>query len=67
MKYIYCLTKKNIDNMCYESMLSLWRLSPTGHLYFQSDIGEYFNKVMSEKQSQLEDGEHTRISKAIGW
>ena len=65
-------TKQNIDSMSYQSMLSLWRFSlwrfsSSGHPYFQSEIGTYFSKVMSEKQKQLPEGEHIRISKAIGW
>ena len=60
-------TKQNIDSMSYQSMLSLWRFSPSGHPYFQGEIGTYFSKVMSEKQKQLPEGEHIRISKAIGW
>jgi len=60
-------TKKEIDNMDYESMLSLWRFAPVGHPMFQGEIGDYYTKVMREKQSQLANGEHARISKEIGW
>ena len=60
-------TKEKILNMSYQAMLSLWRFSPIGHPYFQGEIGEYFSKIMKEKDALLDKGEHAKISKAIGW
>lgn len=40
--------KKSIDKMDYESMLSLWRFAPSGHLMFQGDVGDYYSKIMIE-------------------
>lgn len=60
-------TKSNINNMSYESMLSLWRNAPSGHPYFQGDTGDYYSKVMAEKRSKEGNAAHVRASKNIGW
>jgi len=59
--------KNSIDSMDYESMLSLWRFAPSGHYMFQGEIGDYFSKVMKEKQSKLTDSERVTASKSVGW
>ncbi len=59
--------KKRIDDMGYESMLSLWRGAPSGHPMFQGETGDYFAKVMAEKRARVGPAEHTRASKSIGW
>lgn len=58
--------KQKIDNMGYESMLSLWRSAPAGHPMFQGDIGQYYSQVMAEKRKQVGNAEHVRASKSIG-
>lgn len=60
-------TKKNIDDMSYENMLFNWRNCPSGHPYFQGDIGVYFSKVMAEKRAEISDADHTAASKSVGW
>ena len=60
-------TKKSIDSMDYEGMLSLWRFAKVGHPMFQGEIGKYFNKVMNEKRDALSDDERVQASKNIGW
>ncbi|MGD9697493.1 hypothetical protein [Acinetobacter sp.] len=60
-------TKKRIDDMDYETMLSLWRFSPAGHPMFQGETGDYFAKVMAKKREQIGNDEHARTSKRIGW
>ncbi len=60
-------TKANIDNMSYEDLLSLWRHSPSGHPYFQGDIGDDYSQVMAEKKKAIDSGELVRISKDVGW
>lgn len=59
--------KQDIDDMDYTNMLTLWRYASIGHPYFIGEQGEYFNKIMKEKREKITDGEHTRISKQIGW
>ena len=59
--------KKSIDDMSYESMLSLWRNAPSGHPMFQGDTGQYYSKVMAEKREKVGNAEHVRASKSIGW
>ena len=60
-------TKHNIDDMCYQSMLQLWRHAQSAHPYFQGEIGDYFSNSMNAKRAIITDEEHTRISKNIGW
>lgn len=59
--------KNKIDRMSYESMLRMNRFAPLGDPIFQGTKGNYFIKEMVRKRNSLPDGEHTRISKLIGW
>lgn len=59
--------KDIIDIMSYENMLRLVRFAPSGNRYFMGDTGEYFSKVMKEKEDKLPDGERVAISKRVGW
>jgi hypothetical protein len=59
-------TKKNIDSMSYESMLSLWRSAPSGHPYFQGEIGQYYKEVMFKKRDANPSGA-VAASKSVGW
>jgi len=60
-------SKAEIDKRSYESLLSLWRNAPSGHPYFQGELGEYYSKVMAEKRAQVGDAAHVAASKSIGW
>ena len=60
-------TKKQIDEMDYESMLSLWRFAKIGHPMLSGETGDYYAKVMREKAAKLTDSEKTAISKLVGW
>jgi len=60
-------TKKSIDSMGYESMLSLWRNAPSGHPMFQGDVGDYYAIAMKKKRSEISDADHVAASKNIGW
>lgn len=67
---IYTMTetiKKRIDDMDYESMLSLWRNAPIGHPMFQGEIGKYFSEVMAKKRDEVGNDAHVAASKSIGW
>ena len=59
--------KDRIDHMSYTEMLSKWRFAPVGDPMFQGEIGDYFSMVMGKKKEVLADGEHSQVSKAIGW
>lgn len=59
--------KTKIDKMTYKQMLHEWRFAPSGDILFRNNIGEYFRKVMAEKKKQLFEGDHSDISKKIGW
>ena len=59
--------KKKIDNMDYESMLTKWRYASLVDVMFTNPSGEYFSNRMFELRDKLPRGEHTRISKKIGW
>ena len=60
-------TKRSIDNMDYESMLSLWRNAKVGHPMFQGECGQYFAEAMKKKRQEVGNDEHVRASKSIGW
>lgn len=60
-------SKKLIDSMSYEALLTRWRFAPAGDFLLQKPVGDYFAEVMNKKRDELPDGEHTRISKSIGW
>lgn len=60
-------TKKRIDAMDYEEMLTMRRFSAMGHPYFIGEVGTYFAEQMAERRDDLEPGEHVVISKRIGW
>ena len=59
--------KQQIDNMDYESMLSLWRNASAGHPMFQGEIGKYYAEAMKKKREEVGNTEHVRASKNIGW
>ena len=59
--------KEWIDNADYEALLKKWRFAPTGDLFFQGDIGDYYSKVMAKKRDEISHEEAVKISKALGW
>ena len=60
-------SKKEINKRSYESLLSLWRNAPSGHPYFQGELGKHFSSVMSKKKSELSASDQVQASKNIGW
>lgn len=59
--------KKQIDEMDYQSMLSMWRSAPVGSPWFQGEVGDYFSEVMAKKRKEVGNAAHVAASKAIGW
>lgn len=59
--------KKWIDYATYKQLLRKWRFALSGDPLFQGDVGDYFKKVMFNKQGRLSTEERVRISKEIGW
>jgi len=55
--------KKEIDKMSYESMLSQWRVSPSGNPWFEGETGQYWKKRMTELRDTVD---YVAISKRIG-
>lgn len=58
--------KKWIDEASYSQLLKRWRFGD-GDNIFQGETGAYYAKVMTERREALEPGQHTAISKIIGW
>ena len=58
--------KKQIDDMDYRSMLSLWRNAPSGHPMFQGDVGDYYSEIMKKKREEVGNAAHVAVSKSIG-
>ena len=42
-------------------------LNRGNHIGHDCEIGDYFSMVMGKKKEVLADGEHSQVSKAIGW
>jgi len=59
--------KQEIDGMSYESLLSKWRFAPIGDPMFVEEVGNYYKKVMKEKQQVLGPAEVVAASKSVGW
>lgn len=59
--------KKAIDEMDYQSMLSLWRSAPAGSPWFQGEIGDYYSEIMAKKRKEVGPAAHVAASKSIGW
>ena len=60
-------SKKSIDERSYESLLSLWRNAPSGHPYFEGELGTYYAEVMAKKKAEIGDAAAVAASKSIGW
>ena len=58
--------KKWIDGASYEDLLRRNRFAPVGDPIFQGECGDYFLKVMAERQAADPAG-HVAASKQIGW
>ena len=56
-----------IDSASYEDLLRKWRFEKPDSPWFQGEVGDYFNDVMSRRTSRLSHEELVRISKKIGW
>ena len=60
-------TRKYIDGLTLDQLLSKWRFAPIGDPMLQGETGDYFSKVMSEKRKAAGDGAWTAASKSVGW
>lgn len=59
--------KTEIDKMTYTQMLYKMRKEPVGSPWFMGKIGDYFMKVMKQKEIDMKNEDKTSISKLIGW
>ena len=55
--------KAEIDALSREQMARLWRFAPSGHRFFQGDVGAYFK----ERFYAVLGGFTPELSKRIGW
>ena len=60
-------TKKLIDSMDYESLLSRWRSAPVGDPIFQGETGKYYAEVMKKRREETPHDQQVAVSKRIGW
>ena len=58
-------TKKWIDEATYEQLLRNWRFAPVGSPYFIGETGQYYEKVMREKQAAI-GAKAAQASKTLG-
>jgi len=59
-----------IDNADYESLLRRWRFTSSNSpelCFFQGETGDYYKKIMAEKEAATPASERVRISKSLGW
>jgi len=56
-----------IDKATYEQLMAKWRFAPSGDLFFQGELGEYYRAKLDEKRKLLSNIELVKISKQIGW
>ena len=56
-----------IDKASYVSLLKKWRFEPSGSLWFEGEVGKYFEEVMSKKRLEIGDAAASQASKGIGW
>lgn len=56
-----------IDAASYEELLSRWRHVPSGSVWFQGDMGEYYKRKMAERRDALTHDERVEINKRVGW
>lgn len=59
--------KAHIDSLSYKSLLSRWRFAPMDDLWFQGETGDYWGERMKELRNNMNNSEHVRTSKSIGW
>ncbi len=58
--------KNWIDKACYEDLLRKWRHAPSGNLFFQGKVGDYYSKVIEKKRAENPCAA-VSASKRIGW
>ena len=59
------VSKRFIDGLDYEALLSRWRFALAGDKWFQGQTGKYWGERMKELRKGGAD--HVGASKAIGW
>ena len=59
--------KTSIDNMSYETMLTLWRFAPSGHPLMKLEVGKYYSDVMAQKKKKIGHDAAVAASKQVGW
>ena len=55
-----------IDNASIRELLCKWRFASVGDPFFQGDVGDYYQKVMTAKKS-ADNAAWVAASKSIGW
>ena len=56
-----------IDGATYEQLLAKWRFEPAGSLWFQGEVGDYYETAMKRKREETPHEEQVAASKRIGW
>lgn len=58
---------KWIDSASYGELLNKWRFASIGDPIFQGEVGDYYATAMRQKREHVENDEHVKISKEVGW
>jgi hypothetical protein len=56
-----------INAMDYRELLTLWRFSKIGDVWFIGKVGEHFNGVFHFTEDQIPTPKRIRISKEVGF
>jgi hypothetical protein len=59
--------KRWVDGASYVELLRKWRFEPSGSPWFEGEMGEYFQAVMSQRSQETSGEERVRASKSLGW
>ena len=59
--------KQWIDDASYEQLFAKVRFEPVGSPWFTGETGAYLMERWGQLRDALPPGEHSRISKKIGW
>lgn len=56
-----------IDKATYKQLFAKVRFAPIGDVWMTGDTGQYLLERWGKMREELPEGEHTRISKELGW
>ena len=56
-----------INAMSYRELLTLWRFSQIGNVWFIGKVGEHFNITFHKVEDETDPKERIRVSREVGF